>query len=122
MTTTNPKHNNSWGMPFLAGTTPRKQLQLFYKRMGLSRDDARKAIRHDLRRIRQENGGTYQGKDTLGLGISGLLLMGTTKEGIDYWLDRQIGWPKWRTGFSYPRTEPISPPAPLHPSALEFLQ
>lgn len=71
--------------------TPRKQLQAFYARQGLTGKHARKAVAHDLRLARKEFNRTYQGGNWAGaceFGLAGLFVWRLSPQGSGYWIDR----------------------------------
>lgn len=88
--------------------TPRKQLSVFYARQGLTGKQLRSAMRHDLRQvrkyavehcaagIRRVYGAALTDKQVFmhcnssGVGIGGMFLFSSTREGWAYWEARSI--------------------------------
>lgn len=79
--------------------SPRKQLQAFYAAQGLTRQEARKPVAHDMRRIREEfssnarcviaeHGFSEAWELCSYCGIAGLIIFRFTKEGAEYWAPR----------------------------------
>jgi len=86
-------------------TTPRKQLRAFYARQGLTGKQLRSAMRYDLRQVRRyavasnrralevlrgpmTGAQVWKECNPCGLGIGGMFLFAGTKEGYEYWINR----------------------------------
>jgi len=79
--------------------SPRKQLSAYYKAQGFTGQRARKAVRDDMRRVRElfreqnascilDRGEAEAWEIASQSGIAGIFVFCITREGIDYWAPR----------------------------------
>ena len=79
--------------------SPRKQLSAYYKAQGFTGQRARKAVRDDMRRVRElfrRSSSAYIAivgferawYNCAHMGIAGLFMLSESREGFDYWYDR----------------------------------
>lgn len=69
-------------------TTAKRQLNAFYVRQGLRGRDRHRAVRADMKLVREYSGESFDAAQKFGMGIESMFIFALAPQGPEYWAAR----------------------------------